>query len=131
MIVGCRRERARGSDAPPGTRSSRSPGPDAPYDRLMTPTSDRARLLAIAEAAMRERGLDPHFPPAAIAEVRALSGPPSAGAEPVRDLRSLLWCSIDNDDSRDLDQLSVAQPAGGGAVTLLVAIADVDAAVPK
>jgi exoribonuclease-2 len=96
----------------------------------MTPDSDRARLFAIAEAAMRERGLDPRFPPAALAEVRALAGPPPADRA-ARDLRSLLWCSIDNDDSRDLDQLSVARPAPDGAVTLLVAVADVDAAVRK
>jgi exoribonuclease-2 len=49
----------------------------------------------------------------------------------VRDLRQLLWCSIDNDESRDLDQLSVAQPASNGDVAVLVAIADVDAAVKK
>src|SRR5205807_327268 len=41
------------------------------------------------------------------------------------------WCSIDNDDSRGLDQLSVAEPLAGGDVKVLVAIADVDAAVPK
>jgi exoribonuclease-2 len=46
-------------------------------------------------------------------------------------LRGRLWCSIDNDDSRDLDQLSVAEPRPGGDVKLMVAIADVDAAVPK
>jgi len=92
--------------------------------------SDRARLRAIAVRAMRERGLDPDFSPEALAEVRALAGPPAADGQSVRDLRSLLWCSIDNDDSRDLDQLSVAAPAPDGGVKLLVAIADVDAAVP-
>ncbi|MDD4645518.1 MAG: RNB domain-containing ribonuclease, partial [Bacteroidales bacterium] len=51
--------------------------------------------------------------------------------ESVYDLRHLLWCSIDNDDSRDLDQLSVAEPVSDGSVRLLVAIADVDACVPK
>jgi VacB/RNase II family 3'-5' exoribonuclease len=80
---------------------------------------------------MRERGLDPAFSAAAMAEVRALDGPPDAPANATRDLRSLLWCSIDNDDSRDLDQLSVAAPASNGAVKLMVAIADVDAAVPQ
>ena len=48
----------------------------------------------------------------------------------VRDTRGLLWTSIDNDDSRDLDQLSVAESLGGGRTKLLVAVADVDALVP-
>jgi exoribonuclease-2 len=98
---------------------------------MTTDRSDRARLRAIAFAAMRARGLDPDFSPAALAEVRALDGPPDGDGEDARDLRSQLWCSIDNDDSRDLDQLSLAAPAGDGAVKVMVAIADVDAAVQK
>ena len=50
---------------------------------------------------------------------------------PLRDLRSLLWASIDNDDSRDLDQLSVAEPMADGDVKVLIAIADVDASVKQ
>ena len=80
---------------------------------------------------MRERGLEPDFPPAALAEAAALKAAPRTTEEPTRDLRTLLWCSIDNDDSRDLDQLSVAEPLPGGEVKVLVAIADVDAAVAK
>lgn len=97
----------------------------------MSGRSDRARLRAIAVAAMRERGLEPEFPPAALAEAGALSGPPTRTEAPTRDLRTLLWCSIDNDDSRDLDQLSVAEPLASGDVKVLVAIADVGAAVAK
>src|SRR4030095_14068899 len=82
---------------------------------MSTDRSDRARLRAIAVAAMRERGLDPDFSPAVLAEVRALDGPPEPDGRATRDLRSLLWCSIDNDDSRDLDQLSVAEPLPQGA----------------
>ena len=93
--------------------------------------SHRARLRAIAVQAMRERGLDPDFSAAELAEVAALPGPPRTSEAPTRDLRTLQWCSIDNDDSRDLDQLSVAEALPGGAVKILVAIADVDAAVPK
>jgi VacB/RNase II family 3'-5' exoribonuclease len=93
--------------------------------------SHRARLRAIAVRAMRERGLDPDFSSAELAEVAALEGPPRTSEAPTRDLRALQWCSIDNDDSRDLDQVSVAEALPGGAVKILVAIADVDAAVAK
>lgn len=79
---------------------------------------------------MLERKLEPDVPAAALQELRGIHGPASAGAE-VRDLRELLWASIDNDDSRDLDQLTVAQSLGGGRVRVLVAIADVDALVRK
>ena len=98
----------------------------------MTDTrSHRARLRAIAIETMRARGLDPDFSPAELAEVAAMTGPPRTSEAPTRDLRALSWCSIDNDDSRDLDQLSVAEALAGGEVRVLVAIADVDAAVPK
>ncbi|MBI3401547.1 MAG: RNB domain-containing ribonuclease [Acidobacteria bacterium] len=91
----------------------------------------RERLRHIAVLAMRARGLDPEFPPDALAAVAALNTAPRATEEPVRDLRSLLWCSIDNDDSRDLDQLSVAEELADGVVKILVSIADVDALVAK
>jgi VacB/RNase II family 3'-5' exoribonuclease len=93
--------------------------------------SHRQRLRAIAEQAMRDRGLDPYFSQAVRSEVAAISGPPHTTEEPVRDLRKLLWCSIDNDDSRDLDQLSVSEGLGNGDVRVMVAIADVDAAVRR
>jgi exoribonuclease-2 len=80
---------------------------------------------------MRARGLDTEFPPEALAEVAALGNAPSSADEPVRDLRNLLWCSIDNDDSRDLDQLSVAESLAEGQVKILVAVADVDAIVTR
>jgi exoribonuclease-2 len=97
----------------------------------VTALSHRARLHTIAIAAMRARGLDPEFPPDALAAVAAIRSAPRATEEPVRDLRSLLWCSIDNDESRDLDQLSVAETLTNGDVKLLIAIADVDALVAK
>ena len=71
------------------------------------PQGDRACLTAIARKAMIERELEPDFSPAAQNEVAAIRGPAPAEAN-VRDLRGLLWASIDNDDSRDLDQLTVA-----------------------
>lgn len=92
--------------------------------------TDRARLAAIARRAMIERDLEPEFPPAAQQELTAIAGPAVATAD-VRDLRTRLWASIDNDDSRDLDQLTVAELLAGGQVRILVAVADVDALVRK
>ena len=86
-------------------------------------------LQSIARQMMRSYDLEPDFPPAALEQLRAISAPARATGPQVRDQRSLPWCSIDNDDSRDLDQLSVAQPAAGGSVRILVAVADVDAIV--
>ena len=76
-------------------------------------------------AGVRARGLDPDFPADALAQVEALSRAPTTSQVPVRDLRGLLWCSIDNDDSLDLDQLTVAGLAGDEGAKILVAIADV------
>ena len=75
---------------------------------------------------MREHGLDPDFAKAALAEAASASAPPPEG---LRDLRALLWSSIDNDESRDLDQLEVCDGSAGGATRLLIAIADVDGLV--
>jgi exoribonuclease-2 len=80
---------------------------------------------------MLERGLAPDFPPEALAELDAIQGPAARTDESTRDLRNLLWCSIDNDDSRDLDQLTVAEAMADGTTKVLVAIADVDALVKK
>jgi len=91
---------------------------------------DRARLQAIARRVMLERGLLPDFEPAALAELQRLEAAAAPALEgSVRDQRQLLWASIDNDDSRDLDQLSVALPGPSGAVKILVAVADVDSRV--
>ncbi len=90
----------------------------------------RDQLKDIARRAMKEKGLLPEFSPAVVAEAAAIAGPAATNAE-IRDLRGLLWASIDNDDSLDLDQLTVARPAADGAVTILVAVADVDALVAK
>ena len=96
----------------------------------MPPGTDRqGELSAIARRAMREHGLEPDLSPAALAQLRAIGGPAAASSSEFRDLRALLWCSIDNDESRDLDQLSVAEELAGGATRILVAIADVDATV--
>ena len=80
---------------------------------------------------MLERGLFPDFPGQALAELDAIQAPAMQSKGSTRDLRHLLWCSIDNDDLRDLDQLTVAEAMPEGAVKVLVAIADVDAVVKK
>jgi exoribonuclease-2 len=84
------------------------------------PQDHAARLDHIARNAMLKYGLQPDWPPQAIAELAALPSSPPASA---RDLRSLLWSSIDNDESRDLDQLEVCVEES--PPRLLIAIADV------
>lgn len=79
---------------------------------------------------MSEHGLLPDFPPAEKAELENIQAPaqvPDDGS--VRDLRALPWASIDNDDSLDLDQLTVAAPIPGSGAKIMVAVADVDALV--
>jgi exoribonuclease-2 len=78
---------------------------------------------------MTARGLEPEFPPAALAEAQMLLAPSAPFGEGVRDLRDLPWSSIDNDDSRDLDQLTVAFTGEDGTTRVLVAVADVSASV--
>jgi VacB/RNase II family 3'-5' exoribonuclease len=89
--------------------------------------TQRALLLRVARKAMLERGLEPDFPPEALAEAQRLGAAPDDDG--ARDLRSLPWCSIDNDDSRDLDQLTVAGPGSDGSATILVAVANVSGSV--
>ena len=72
----------------------------------------KADLLAIANQAMVSNGLEPDFPPDALAQLDSLQA--AAREEGLPDLTGLLWCSIDNDDSRDLDQLTVAEKMGAG-----------------
>ena len=97
----------------------------------MSASQQREMLRRIARQAMIDKGLLPDFPAPAIAELGGICGPATPGKSSVRDLRGLIWCSIDNDDSRDLDQLTVAQEMPGGATRALVAVADVDSLVRK
>jgi VacB/RNase II family 3'-5' exoribonuclease len=92
-------------------------------------------LQSIAHRVMLERGLLPDFSAAAIAELSRMQSPTMQKGAPVsaeykiRDMRGLLWASIDNDDSCDLDQLTFAEAIPADKVKILVAIADVDAVV--
>jgi exoribonuclease-2 len=91
----------------------------------------RSILQRIAHRVMMERGLLPDFSDQEIAELNEIHEAAIASEKSVRDLRDLVWCSIDNDDSRDLDQLTVAETMPEGVVRVLVAIADVEAIVKK
>ena len=99
------------------------PMPNSPDD-----ANDRAELQSIARNAMRTYGLEPDFSPAARAQLAHLQPEEHNG---LRDLTGLPWSSIDNDDSRDLDQIEVCSHDDNATVTVLVAIADVDCLVPR
>ena len=94
--------------------------------------SQQFNLVASAHATMLEHGFQPDFPAGATAELAAIQAQPglpaAAGAQ---DLRSLLWSSIDNDTSKDLDQIEWAEQLSDGRIRVLVGVADVDVRVPK
>jgi ribonuclease R len=100
-----------------------------------TGSQHRAILLDIARSAMQERGLLPDFSAEVLAELDRIQAPATVGDEPtgdplgIRDLTDLPWASIDNDDSLDLDQLTIAEALPGDNVKIRVAVADVDALV--
>ena len=91
----------------------------------------KQELARLAADAMRERGLKPEFSKDALRQLERIAGPGNEAGDGIDDLTPLLWCSIDNDDSRDLDQLTVAEQLPGGAVRIRVAVADVDTLVEK
>src|SRR5664279_6344253 len=84
-------------------------------------------LIAIARQEMQSRGFEPDIPAAAMQQAEGAHQQPEPG---LPDLTSLLWSSIDNDDSRDLDQIEWAERVSGG-IRVLVGVADVDSAVAK
>ena len=90
-------------------------------------------LQAMARQVMLAQGFEPNFPPATQQQLADISAHPPqlAPSDKVRDLRGLLWSSIDNDASRDLDQIEVAEHLPNGGVKVMVGIADVDAFVAK
>lgn len=90
-------------------------------------------LQATAKEIMQQHGFEPDFPAQVGQQLADLKAHPPeiASGGNVRDLRQLLWSSIDNDTSRDLDQIEVAEPASNGSVKVMIGIADVDAFVAK
>ncbi|MGO9437307.1 MAG: RNB domain-containing ribonuclease [Terracidiphilus sp.] len=89
-------------------------------------------LMAAAHAVMIERGFQPNFPPGTDEQLAAIEAHPETPAAPgAQDLRSLLWSSIDNDTSKDLDQIEWAEQLSDGRIRVLVGVADVDARVAK
>src|SRR5260370_19099204 len=89
-------------------------------------------LQAAARQIMLENGFEPDFPPAVQQQLLQLkAAPPQAGpGKDVRDLRNLLWSSIDNDTSRDLDQIEVAEKLPHGTTKVLVGTAHAASLVP-
>jgi exoribonuclease R len=93
---------------------------------MNNPNSSHLDLQAIARQVMIEHGFEPDFPARVQQQLATLKMAAPAPNGKVRDLRDLLWSSIDNDTSKDLDQIEVAEQLLNGDVRILVAIADVD-----
>jgi exoribonuclease-2 len=91
----------------------------------------RSDLVRIATELMADRGLEPEFPEAVQAQLDRITGPADDDDPRIRNLTARPWCSIDNDDSLDLDQLTCCEPLVDGTVKIMVAVADVDALVAK
>jgi exoribonuclease-2 len=96
-----------------------------------SPQPAHFNLIASAHAAMLENGFQPDFPAGTDEEIAAIVNqtPVPADTTGFTDLRNLLWSSIDNDTSRDLDQIEWAERLPDGGIRVLVGIADVDARV--
>ena len=95
----------------------------------MDKNTHRITLQHIARRAMISRGLEPDFPAAELNELTEITLPAVYKASIAKEMRNLLWCSIDNASSLDLDQLTYAEQLQGNKARVLVAIADVDALV--
>ncbi len=94
--------------------------------------TEQLNLDILAREALLEKGFDPDFPDDALEELSKIHHPiPFESNSHATDLRQLLWCSIDNPDSRDLDQLTYAEVQKNGSYKLYVSIADVDALVKQ
>ena len=108
-----------------------SPVRNHPTRTHKEPANNRTLLQEIAYQAMIDKNMLPEFSSRVKQELAGINKVPALSGRAVKDLRHLLWCSIDNDDSLDLDQLSVAEKMGGGMIKIRIAIADVDSLVKK
>lgn len=88
-------------------------------------------LTAIARQSMLERDLAPDFPPEALKQADQLHAPAQPDLSSIKDMRNLLWFSLDNDNSKDLDQLTYAESTDNKHYTIYIAVADVDSLVKK
>jgi exoribonuclease R len=88
-------------------------------------------LVAAARRSMTERGFTPDYPPQVLQELAALQADPPKTNPAAEDLQHLLWSSIDNDTSRDLDQIEYSEMLPDGHTRVLIGVADVDRYVAK
>lgn len=88
-------------------------------------------LTTLAKQSMLERHLIPDFPPAVIKQIDQISSSALPKESHIQDLRQLLWFSLDNDESRDLDQITFAKVLDNRVFKIYIAIADVDSLVKK
>src|SRR5436190_20469901 len=87
-------------------------------------------LPAAARRVVLSAGFEPDLNADAKRQLDAIDGPASMAAS-VRDLRDRPWSSIDNTESRDLDQIEMAEQLPDGSIRLVIGVADVDVLVPK
>ena len=98
---------------------------------MSNPPATHLDLQAMAKQIMLEHGFEPDFPDAVDRQIAAIQSRPAVATNGARDLRGLLWSSIDNETSRDLDQIEVVEHLSNGDAKVMIGIADVDAFVPK
>ena len=91
----------------------------------------RSDLSRIAVIVMKEKGLEPDFSKEIHDQLSEINSPGIDDDPKIQDLTHLLWCSLDNDDSRDLDQLTTCTEISNGSYKIFIAIADVDVLIKK
>ena len=92
---------------------------------MPTSSPPHLNLQATAKEIMLAEGFQPDIPPNISEQLSQIKvHPPAlAATSPVRDLQGVLWSSIDNDTSKDLDQVEVAERLPDGGVKVMIGIA--------